>query len=89
MGRRQLVYWLIKTSEEDWKTAQLLGAIKRKEEAEDDMDKSTNQFDLNKAMAQLKAAQWNLERVCRRIYGETKEVPMSAPVLICDAITAG
>jgi hypothetical protein len=47
--------------------------LRRKEEAEDEIDAATDLLTLNKANAKLKSAQWSLERVCRRIYGETKE----------------
>jgi len=67
-----LSQWLIRNAEEDWKEAQVARAIARKEEAEDNLEAATNPLDLAKARELLKAAQWDLERVCKRIYGEDK-----------------
>ena len=45
--------------------------MKRKEDAEDAIDSARDALELNKAQAKLKSAQWDLERVCRRIYGDS------------------
>jgi hypothetical protein len=37
---------------------------------------------VSNAQAKLKSAQWSLERVCRRIYGETKEPENQRAVII-------
>jgi hypothetical protein len=34
------------------------------------MDRAANPLDLARAREQLRGAQWDLERVCRRIYGQ-------------------
>lgn len=71
--RSGLNYWLLRVAETEWKDAQVLKALKRKEEAEDEMDTATDAFTLARARERLKAAQWDLERVCRRIYGQDAE----------------
>lgn len=68
--RSALNQWLLANAEEDWKAAQVIRASKRKEEAEDEMDTATDALSLARARERLKAAQWDLERVCRRIYGQ-------------------
>jgi hypothetical protein len=68
--RSALNQWLLNTAEEKWKAAQVIRAHKRKEEAEDEMDTATDALSLARARERLKAAQWDLERVCRRIYGQ-------------------
>ena len=68
--RSALNQWLLSTAEEEWRAAQVIRAYKRKEEAEDEMDAATDALSLARAEKRLRAAQWDLERVCRRIYGQ-------------------
>ena len=81
--RQALGQYLLKTAETEWKEAQVARAISRKEQAEDDMDAIAGRIEnadkeqrerltltLSLARERLKAAQWDLERVCRRIYGQ-------------------
>lgn len=68
--RSALNYWLLEYAEKEWKSAQVVKALKRKEDAEDDMETAADALTLARARERLKAAQWDLERVCRRIYGQ-------------------
>jgi membrane-bound lytic murein transglycosylase B len=81
--RSALNQWLLATAETEWKTAQVIRASKRKDEAEDHFDeihakiatadkeeRDRLTLTLSLAREKLKAAQWDLERVCRRIYGQ-------------------
>jgi hypothetical protein len=81
--RQALGQFLLKHAETEWKEAQVARAISRKEQAEDDMDSIGAKIEaadkeerdrltltLSLARERLKAAQWDLERVCRRIYGQ-------------------
>ncbi len=68
--RSGLNYWLLRVAESEWKDAQMLKALRRKEEAEDEMDTAQDALTLARARERLKSAQWDLERVCRRIYGQ-------------------
>ena len=71
--RQALNQFLIRTAEQEWKDAQVARAIARKESAEDDLDNAESTPDalaLSRTRERLKAAQWDLERVCRRIYGQ-------------------
>ena len=81
--RQALGQFLLKHSEAEWKDAQIARAIARREseiERLDDIQKAiatANQEErarlkLSLACAEksLAAAQWDLERVCRRIYGQ-------------------
>lgn len=80
--RQALGKYLLKVAEEDWKEAQVARAIARKERAEDALESATDPLSLARARELLKAAQWDLERVCRRIYGEDKaQVQIVNPVL--------
>jgi predicted DNA-binding protein YlxM (UPF0122 family) len=81
--RQALGQYLLKHTESEWKDAQVARAIARKEQAEDNLDtigakietadkEQRDRLTLSLAHARetLKAAQWDLERVCRRIYGQ-------------------
>jgi hypothetical protein len=67
--RQSLGQYLLKHAEEEWKGAQVARALARKEKAEDDMANAADPLQLAKARELLKSAQWDLERVCKRIYG--------------------
>lgn len=75
--RSALNYWLLETAEKEWRSAQVLRALKRKEDAEDELETATDAFTLARARERLKAAQWDLERVCRRIYGQEAQVAVA------------
>tara|TARA_R110000868_G_scaffold128031_1_gene335967 strand:- start:166 stop:606 length:441 start_codon:yes stop_codon:yes gene_type:complete len=79
--RSGLNYWLLRTAETEWKDAQALKALRRKEEAEDAMETAHDAFTLARARELLRAAQWDLERVCRRIYGTDAPPPTSGLVI--------
>ena len=68
--RQALGQYLLKTAENEWKEAQVVRAIARKESAEDDLETASDMLSLARARERLRAAQWDLERVCRRIYGQ-------------------
>lgn len=72
--RQALGQYLLRHAEEDWKEAQVARAIARKEKAEDDLELADDPLKLAKARELLKAAQWDLERVCRRIYGQEQNI---------------
>jgi hypothetical protein len=68
--RAALSLFMLRSAESEWKDAQLTKALRRKENAEELMDRADNALDLTRAREQLRSAQWELERVCRRIYGQ-------------------
>ena len=68
--RAALSYFMLKHAEQEWKDAQLTKAIIRKERAEDLLERADNALDLTRGRELLRSAQWELERVCRRIYGQ-------------------
>lgn len=70
--RQALGQYLLKVAEDDWREAQVARAVARKEKAEDEIEAATDPLSLARARELLKAAQWDLERVCRRIYGDDR-----------------
>ena len=98
--RQGLGKYLLKHAETDWKDAQVARAIARKESAEDDLEAIGPQIKaadreererlaltVSLARERLKAAQWDLERVCRRIYGQ--DAPPSTAQAVQINITLG
>lgn len=75
--RQALGQYLLRHAEDDWKEAQVARAIARKEKAEDDLENAKDPLELAKARELLKSAQWDLERVCRRIYGQEVNINMT------------
>lgn len=69
-----LSHWLIEHAEGEWKSAQLVLALKRKMEADELIDSAPNALELTRAREKLKSAQWDLEKVCRRIYGQDQPI---------------
>lgn len=72
--RQGLGWWLRKHAEEDWRQAQIILAIERKEKAEDDLASAADALSLARAREQLRGAQWELERVFNRVYAPKQEV---------------
>lgn len=72
--RQALWYHMMKHAEAEWKDAQVILALERKEKAQIAMDSATTALDLARAREQLKSAQWDLERVLKRIFGPSAEV---------------
>jgi hypothetical protein len=68
--RSALSLFMLKNAEEQWRSAQVVKALRRKEEADELIETASNPLDLARAREKLKSAQWDLERVCRRIYGQ-------------------
>ena len=68
--KQALSHWLSNTAETEWKSAQFVKAWNLKEEADELVKKADNPLDLARAREMLRSAQWDLERVCRRIYGQ-------------------
>lgn len=66
----KLVYYLTTRTPDKWQEAVLIRALKRQTDAEDEIDYAKDLVELRRAETKLKSAQWNLERVCRRIYGQ-------------------
>jgi len=57
-------------AEEDWKQAQTAKALAEYEKAKHGLGCARDKISLARASVQVRTAQWELERVCRRIYGQ-------------------
>ena len=72
--RQGLAFHLRKHSEEDWREAQIVQAVERKDLAEDAIRDADDALSLGRAREQLRSAQWDLERLFSRIYGPKQEL---------------
>lgn len=72
--RQALSYFLLKHAEEDWRAAQVSRAIARKEKAEDDLKDARDPVCLARAREELRGAQWELERLYSRVFGQRSHV---------------
>jgi len=70
--RQRLNQILLEHAQEEWKAAQVTRALTKKETAEEALEMAADGLSLARAREQLKSAQWDLERVFRRVYGEDK-----------------
>jgi hypothetical protein len=68
-----LYAWLLKHCPEEWKAISAGKALARIEQAEMDMDAAKDQVAISKARESHRMGAWAAERVCRPIYGDTKQ----------------
>jgi hypothetical protein len=72
--RQGLDYHLRTHAEQDWRDAQVILAFERKHVAQEAMDVANDVLSLARAREQLKSAQWDLERLLKRLFGPSAEV---------------
>lgn len=70
---------LVKHREADWREAKVARALAELEEAEEELKTAPDGLALSRARERCRAAQWQLERLMRRIYGQEQAAgPTSA-----------
>ena len=72
--RPALNYWILEKAEESWRKAQIARAISRKEKAEDELEVADHPLTLARAREVLRGAQWELERLFSRLFGQKQEL---------------
>jgi hypothetical protein len=77
--RSALHQWLIRNCEQDWRDAQVARAITALEQAKDDLAIAADPLSLARAREALRSAQWELERLFSRLYGQKQEVTHNLP----------
>ena len=70
--RSALHQWLIRNCEQDWRDAQVARAITALDNAKDGLEAAQDALSLARAREQLRGAQWELERLFSRLYGQPK-----------------
>jgi hypothetical protein len=87
-GGEQIYRLLCKYAEDDWKDAQASRALVEFERAKEGLQTASDGLSLARAREQAKVAQWELERVLRRLYGqEAPQVAGSGTININIGIT--
>ena len=73
---------LLREHESDWKDIQEARALARLERAQGELRTAPDALSLAKSREEVRSAQWELERLCRRLYGEERQQQtVVAPVL--------
>lgn len=73
---------LIKEREQDWKDAKISHALADLESAESQQKNAPDMLALSRARECVRSAQWHLERLLRRIYGQDQPANLSQAVQI-------
>lgn len=74
ISRSRLHQWLLEHAEDHWKKAQVARAITALDEAKDGLEVAGDPLELARAREQLRGAQWELERLFSRIFGQKQEI---------------
>ena len=72
--RSGLHQWLLRNCEEQWREAQIARALSALEESKDNLKVARDALSLGRARESLRSAQWELERLFSRLYGQKQEV---------------
>lgn len=80
--RSRLNQWLLEHAEEPWRKAQVARAITYWEQAKDDLEGAEDPLTLARAREQLRSAQWDLERLFSRLFGQKQEVSVTHTLVV-------
>ena len=72
--RSRLNQWLLDNAIDSWKSAQIARAVTALEQAKDDLAAAAEPLALGRAREQLRSAQWELERLYARMFGQQSHV---------------
>lgn len=72
--RPRLYQILLAKAPEDWRQAQVAHAVERLEEAKRGIDAATDALMLARARESARIAEWELERLLHRLYGQKQEL---------------
>jgi hypothetical protein len=73
---------LLRDHEEDWKEVQRARALARLERAQNELEVAPDALSLARARERVRSAQWELERLLRRIYGQDQVAEQAGRVSI-------
>lgn len=77
-----LNYNLIKFAGDDWRDTQAARALTRLQDAGDKLESAKDVLEVARSRERLKSAQWELEKLLRRLYGDKLEVSHSGSVTV-------
>lgn len=80
--RSALNHWLLRTIPKEWQAAQVARAMSALEQAKEEMDSALDALSLARARETVKVAQWELERLESRLYGQKQETGLQVPPVL-------
>ena len=86
LSRRALVAWLRDVRPEEWKRVQIIRALIKKEDSETGLETAPDALSLARARECLRSAQFDLERLDSRNWGQKQEVSVSGTINFTTAI---
>ena len=81
VSRKTLVGWLREVAADDWKRVQIVRALCRKEDGDEQIEFASDALSLARAREMLKSGQWDLERLDSPTYGQKSEVSLTVEPL--------
>ena len=74
VNRRTMLGWLLAKSEGDWQQLQIVRAVDEYEQAKAALDSAPHALALARARERVRAAQWELERLWPKLYGQRQQI---------------
>ena len=81
VSRKTLVRWLVEQAPNDWKQVQVVRALCRKENADEEIEVACDALSLARAREMLRSGQWDLERLDPANYSPQQRVEITMPQL--------
>ena len=78
---------LLREHQDQWKEVQTARALARLERSQHKLNTASDQLSLARAREEVRAAQWELERLLRRLYGQDAPANIQVPIQINIGIT--
>lgn len=75
--RSTLTWWMRQVRPEQWKQVQVLRALMKKDSGDDGIEDASDALSLARARELLKSAQWDLERLDSKTFGQKQEVELT------------
>jgi hypothetical protein len=82
LSRSALNMALLEYAEGDWKRIQVARAMTRLDKANEELELASDMLTLSRAREGLRSAQWELERLLRRLYGQDAPANIQVPIQI-------
>lgn len=64
-----LYAFLLRNAEKDWQDAQVAASLAALDNADKELKSASDQVEVARAAHRMKLAQWRLEKLCRRLFG--------------------
>lgn len=77
---------ILRERQDEWRDIQTARALARLERAQDDLEHAADALSLARARERVRAAQWELERLLRRLYGQEQAGPSSAVQIVINGV---